>query len=71
MPKTQKHGCRRMMERGFGHSCGEAEGPAIPNMRAEWGLAGVREHQRGHRHREQESNGPRASRSMRGSGGTH
>ena len=55
---------------GFGHSCGEAKGPAVPNMRAEWGLAGVRVYRRGHRHRDLERNGPGASRSMRDSGGT-
>ena len=39
------------MERVFGHSCGEAKGPVVRNMRAEWGLATVRVHRRGHRHR--------------------
>ena len=68
--KTHKCRRRRTMERVFGHSCGEIEGPAIQNMQAEWGLPKVREHQRGHHHREQERNIPGASRSMRSSGGT-
>ena len=68
VPTTQK---RRAMERVFGHSCGEAKGPAVPNMRVEWGLATVRVNRRGHCHRGREHNGPDASCFMRSSGGTH
>ena len=67
VPITQK---RRVMERVFGLSCGEAKGPVVPNMRVEWGLATVRVHRRAHRHRGGERNGPGASCSMRSSGGT-
>ena len=53
-----------------GSFCGEAEGPAVPNIRVEWGLATVRVHRRGHRRWGRERNGPGGSCSMRSSGGT-